>query len=148
MEAKVDDAGHQRRKRKEGKSPNGDQDVQLEMLKCNMSIFYFVIIIIVKQSQQRLDSITFPGGGGGNHNILSEGVPPSPEKPYPLSDQNVLFSISYFRPDSPDIYPIPDAVRCGNFSNSQWTYGVRDFVTPQTMFPFLFFRDPRQHTVL
>ena len=35
-EPKVDDAGHQRRKRKEGKSPNGDQGVQLKMLKCVM----------------------------------------------------------------------------------------------------------------
>ena len=27
---------------------------------------------------------------------------------------------------------------CGNFSNSQWIYGVRDFVAPQTMFAVFF----------
>ena len=39
---------------------------------------------------------------------------------------------------------------CGSFSNSQWIYGVRDFVAPQTMFAFLFLGDqcPRQHTLL
>ena len=28
---------------------------------------------------------------------------------------------------------------CGNFSNSQWIYGVRDFVAPPTTFTFFFF---------
>ena len=60
-------------------------------------------------------------------------MPPSPENPYP-SDQNIRFSIPYFRPDPQNVYPISDPVRCGNFSNSQWIDGVRDFVTPQTMF--------------
>ena len=46
------------------------------------------------------------------------------------------FSIPYFRPDSQNVYPISDPVRYGNFSNSQWIYGVRDFVTPQMMFAF------------
>ena len=76
------------------------------------------------------------GGGGGGVLIifLGGGVPPGPENPYPISDRNIRFSIPYFRPDSQNVYPISDPVRCGNFSNSQWIYGVRDFVTPQTMF--------------
>ena len=80
-----------------------------------------------------------PGGGGGVLIIfLGGGVPPSPENPYPISDQNIRFSIPYFRPDSQNVYPISDPVMCGNFSNSQWIYGVRDFMTPQTMFAVCF----------
>ena len=60
-------------------------------------------------------------------------MPPSPENPYPISDQNIRFSIPYFRPDSQDVYPISDPVRCGNFSNSQWIYGVRDVVTKRCL---------------
>ena len=93
-----------------------------------------------------------PGGGGGRvlNIFLGGGVPPSPENPYPISDQNILFSIPYFRPNSQNVYPISDPVRCGNFSNSQWIYGVRDLATPQTMFAVFFLRDqyPRQHTLL
>ena len=70
--------------------------------------------------------------------FLGGGVPPSPENPYPISDQNIRFSIPYFRPDSQNVYPISDPVMCGNFSNSQWIYGVRDFMTPQTMFAVCF----------
>ena len=66
-------------------------------------------------------------------------MPPVPENPYPISDQNIRFSVPYFRPDSQNVFPISDRVMCGNFSNSQWIYGVRDFVAPQTMFAFFFF---------
>ena len=66
-------------------------------------------------------------------------MPPGPENPYPISDQNIRFSIPYFRPHSQNVYPISDPWRCGNFSNSQWIYGVRDFVMPQTMFAVFFF---------
>ena len=31
--------------------------------------------------------------------ILGGGVPPGPENPYPISDQNIWFTIPYFRPD-------------------------------------------------
>ena len=34
------------------------------------------------------------------------GVPPGPENPYPISDQNIAFSIPHFRPDSQNVYPI------------------------------------------
>ena len=80
-----------------------------------------------------------PWGGGVLIIFLGGSVPPSPENPYPISDQNIRFSIPYFRPDSQNVYPISDPVRRGNLSNSQWIYGVRDFVTPQTMFTFFFF---------
>ena len=62
--------------------------------------------------------------------FLGGGVPPGPENPYPISDLT----------QSQNVYPISDPVRFGNFSNSQWIYGVRDFVTPQTMFVFFFSR--------
>ena len=32
--------------------------------------------------------------------FLGGGVPPGPESPYPISNQNIRFSIPYFRPDS------------------------------------------------
>ena len=70
--------------------------------------------------------------------FLGGGVPPGPENPYLISDQNIRFSIPYFRSDSQNVYPISDPVMCGTFSNSHWIYGVRDFVTPQTMFVFIF----------
>ena len=40
--------------------------------------------------------------------FLGGGVPPGPENPYPISDQNIRFSIPYFRPDSQNVYPISD----------------------------------------
>ena len=80
------------------------------------------------------------GGEGGVLRIfLGGGVPPSPENPYPISDQNIRFSVPYFRPDSQNVYPISDPVMCGNFSSSQWIYDVRAFVAPETMFAFFFF---------
>ena len=42
--------------------------------------------------------IFFWGGGGGG------GVPPSPENPYPISDQNIRFSIPHFKHDSQNVY--------------------------------------------
>ena len=35
-------------------------------------------------------------------------MPPGPENPYPISDQNIRISIPYFRPDSQNVYPISD----------------------------------------
>ena len=66
------------------------------------------------------------GGGGGGVLIifLGRGVPPGTENPYPISDQNIRFSVPYFRPDSQNVYHISGPVRCGNFSNSQWIYGT------------------------
>ena len=32
--------------------------------------------------------------------ILGGGVPPGPENPYPISDQNIWFTIHYFRPNN------------------------------------------------
>ena len=40
------------------------------------------------------------GEGGVLGLILGGSVPPGPENPYPISDQNIRFSIPYFRPDS------------------------------------------------
>ena len=51
--------------------------------------------------------------------FMKMGVRPGPENPYPISDQNIRFSIPYFRPDSQNVYPISDPVMCGNFGNSQ-----------------------------
>ena len=76
-----------------------------------------------------------PGGGGGVLIIfLGGGVPPGPENPYPISDQNIRFSIPYFRPDYQNVYPISDPVMCDKFGNSEWIYGVRDVRDAQTMF--------------
>ena len=77
--------------------------------------------------------------GGGLIIFLGGSVLPGPENPYPISDQNIRFTVPYFRPDSQNVYPISDPVMCGNFRNSQWIYGVQDFVAPQTMFAFVFF---------
>ena len=53
-----------------------------------------------------------PGGGGGGLLLifLGWGVPPGPENPYPISDQNIRFSIPYFRPVSQNVYPVSDLV--------------------------------------
>ena len=50
------------------------------------------------------------GGEGGGVLIifLGGGLPPGPENPYPISDQNIRFSTPYFRPDSQNAYPISD----------------------------------------
>ena len=51
-------------------------------------------------------------GGGGRGGVLiiflGGGLPPGPENPYPISDQNIRFSTPYFRPDSQNAYPISD----------------------------------------
>ena len=57
------------------------------------------------------------GRGGGLIIFLDGGVPSGPENP--ISDQNICFSLPYFRPDSQNVYPIPDPVICCNFGNSQ-----------------------------
>ena len=66
----------------------------------------------VQLTHQRAACLSHPGGGGGGVLIifLSGGVPPGPENPYPISDQNIRFSIPYFRPDSQNVYPILDPV--------------------------------------
>ena len=51
--------------------------------------------------------------------FLGVGVLRSPENPYPISNQNIWFSIHYFRPDSQNVYPISDAVMGGKFGNCQ-----------------------------
>ena len=53
-------------------------------------------------------------------------MPPAPENPYPISDQNIRFSVPYFRPYSQNVYPISDPVMCGKFGNSEWICGERD----------------------
>ena len=59
------------------------------------------------------------GGGGGGGGILiiflGGGVPPGPENPYPISDQNIRFSTPYFRPVPQNVYPFSDPVMCGKF---------------------------------
>ena len=54
------------------------------------------------------------GGGGGGGGILiiflGGGVPPGPENPYPISDQNIRFSIPCFRSDPQNVYPVSDPV--------------------------------------
>ena len=60
------------------------------------------------------------GEGGGTHNIFGPGgVPPGPENPYPISDQNIRIYLPYFIPDSQNVYPISDPVMCGKFGISQ-----------------------------
>ena len=66
--------------------------------------------------------------------FLGGGVPPGPENPYPISDQHIRFSISYFRPDSQNVYPIAISVIVNRI------YGVRNFVTPKRCSCF-FLRD-------
>ena len=52
------------------------------------------------------------GVRGGERRVLiiflGGGVPPSPKNPYPISDQNIRFSIPYFRPYSQNVCPISD----------------------------------------
>ena len=48
--------------------------------------------------------------------FLGGGVLPGPENPYPISDQNIRFSIPYFRPDSQNVYPVSEPVICCDFS--------------------------------
>ena len=72
-----------------------------------------------------------PGGGGGVLIIFLGGsVLPGPENPYPISDQNIRFSLPYFRPDSQNVYPIPDPVCVAISATLNRIYGVRNFVTP------------------
>ena len=56
------------------------------------------------------------GGGGGGGGLLmmflGGGVLPGPENPCPISDQNIRFSILYFRPESQNLYPVSDPVIC------------------------------------
>ena len=95
-----------------------------------------------------------PGGGGGGGVLiifLGGGVPPGPENPYPVSDQNIRFSIPYFRPDSQNAYPISDKM----YTLFQTTlYGFTVYGTswrPKRCSRFFFsLRDqcPRQHTLL
>ena len=76
---------------------------------------------------------------GGTHNIFGWGCAARSWKPLPYFRPkytifHTLFQtwlskcIPYFRQN---VYPISD--------DSQWIYGARDFVTPQTMFAFFFF---------
>ena len=60
-------------------------------------------------------------GGWGRVLIIFFGVSvrPGPENPYLVSDQNIRFSLPYCRPDSQNVYPISDPVRCFNFGNSK-----------------------------
>ena len=52
-----------------------------------------------------------PGGVGVGvvlPNILGGGVPYGSQNPDPISDQNVWFFISLFRPDPENLYPFSD----------------------------------------
>ena len=75
-------------------------------------------------------------------------VLPVPENPYPISKQNIRFSIPYFRPDSQNVHPISDPVICGKFGNSidLWRTGLLDASKDVRVF---FVRDqhPRKHTL-
>ena len=58
------------------------------------------------------------GGGGGVTHVmmfLGGGVLRDHENPYPISDQNICFSMPYFRPDSQNVYPVSDPVICCDF---------------------------------
>ena len=68
------------------------------------------------------------GGGGGGWDggrggvvliiFLAGGVPPGPENPFPISDQNIRFSIPQNH-DTQNVYPISDPFMCGTFGSSQ-----------------------------
>ena len=45
--------------------------------------------------------------------FLGGSVPPDPENPFPISDQNIHFSIPYFEPDSENAYPKLDVQNTG-----------------------------------
>ena len=55
-----------------------------------------------------------PRGGGGVGGVLPKswggGVPHGSQSPDPISDQNIGFFISLFRPDPENLYPISDLV--------------------------------------
>ena len=94
------------------------------------------------------------GGGGGEWYLiifLGGGVPPGPENPYPISDQNIRFSIPYFRPDLQHVYPISDPVdvwQIRQLSIDLRRTGLRD--APNDVRVFFFLRDqrPGKHTLL
>ena len=67
-------------------------------------------------------------------------MPLGPENSYPISDQNIRFSIPYFRPDSQNVHPISDPVMCGKFGNSEWILrrmGLRDAPNDVRVFFFV-----------
>ena len=68
------------------------------------------------------------GGEGVLIKFLDGGVLPGTENPYPISDQNILFSIPYFRPDSKCIpYFRPcDVWQCRQLSIDLRRTGLRD----------------------
>ena len=81
-----------------------------------------------------------PSPPGGVHIIyLGPGVPPGPENLYPISDQNIQFSIPYFRPDSQNVCPISDPVMCAisELSIDLRRRGLRD--APNDVRVYVFF---------
>ena len=60
-------------------------------------------IYIRDQVSNNLGKIRGGGGGVGGVGVLTEklggGVRPASQNPYPISDQNLRFSLPYFRPD-------------------------------------------------
>ena len=74
-----------------------------------------------------------PGGGAERVLIifLGGGVPPGPENPYPISDQNI-----HFRYPISDLtlkmYTLFQTVRCGNFGHSKYDLQCTGLRDPQT----------------
>ena len=77
--------------------------------------------------------------GGALIIFLGGGVLPCPKTPYSISDQNIRFSVPYFRLDSQNVYYLFQTMWSVAISATlNRIYGIWDFVTPQTMF---FLRD-------
>ena len=78
-------------------------------------------------------------------------VPPGPENPYPISDQNIRFSLPYFRPDSQNVYPNRDCDRGTAILatlNMIRSDTIQDTVTPQHCAVFFLLCNVRGDTLL
>ena len=102
--------------------PTPHQPRYLELLLDTFESLRFGVLLYIYQNIHAI-LITLRGEGGGGVLIIFLGgaVPSGPENPYPISDQNIRFSIPYFRPDSQNVYPISDPVMCGKFSMAYGT---------------------------
>ena len=79
--------------------------------------------------------------GGETHNIFGWGCAAQSWKPLPyFRPKYTISQFTLFQTWLSKCIPhISDPVRCGNFSNSQWIYGIQDFAMSQTMFTGFFF---------
>ena len=103
-----------------------------------VSLSWRALVIWYRNCSVRLTLIIFLRGS----------VSPGPDNPYPISDQNIRFSIPYISDVTLKMYTLFQTM-CGVVISATLNriYSVPDFVTPLTMCAFFFFalQCPRQH---